>query len=104
MRTWACPPRKDTAYPPSVIGAKRVLLAGCREEHEVVAVAEILHVGQAAALAPRALEFRDRKSVALGELGIDGARIFAGGDASLEEGAIAPREVADGQLLDESFK
>src|SRR5512135_256690 len=87
-----------------VIGAERIVLSRRRDEHEVTAVAEMLHVGEAALLPPCALEFRDRKPVARDELGIDGARIFAGGDASLEEVAIAPREVAHGKLLDESFK
>src|SRR5512135_1332190 len=69
----------------NVILEQLLMVARCRDEYEVAAVAEVLHVGKAPCLSPRAFEFRDRKSIALNELGIDSARIFAGGDPSLEE-------------------
>src|SRR5512135_2640443 len=80
------------------------MLARRCDEHEVLAVAEVLHVGKPLCLSPCAFEFRDRKSVALDELGIHSARIFAVGDPSLEEEAVTLCEITHRKLLDESFK
>lgn len=79
------------------------VMTGSGEQKEPMAVADVLHVGEASLLAVGALAIGLVDLVFVDELAIDGSRVFAFGYSARHVPPVSMAEVAHGYLLDESF-
>jgi hypothetical protein len=73
-----------------------------RQQHEELAVAQILQAGVAPLASPAPSPLRDGDPVALDQLPVDGRRVLLRRDATLDVEVISAPHVAHGQLLHES--
>ena len=75
-----------------------------RQQQEPVAVTDVLHVRQPATFAVSALPVRQVDLVLLDEFPVDGRGIFALRNAARDIPPVAVPQIADGDLLNESFR
>ena len=66
-------------------------------------MADVLHIGQAALFTVSPLALGQVDPILLNQLSIDGLRVLALGDPAGHVPPVAVAQVADGDLLDESF-
>ena len=74
------------------------------EKYEPVPVADVLHVGEASPFAIGSFSFADVDAVFGDQLSIEQTRILAGFDPASHIEPISVAQVADGHLLDQSFR